>query len=753
MKAFDQIHRFENSPNYAGAVQTMKNPPNWILEAIGWTTLYKEMNGGEALDVDTTIIESPMTFASFAAACRSSKVLDKKGSQIMIHFSDSTRTRRDVIIHIFRPLLSDLFSYKVVCSVFEALSIAHDFGYLMQCFGEWVMTLSVEELCQKGMLSEQSTFIRFLEDMASKQIEQGKLNEDDVLLGELHTFCSKATDLVRAFILAVLCRNATETISRRMEELTYGTINSDKAINDWETLLRRIRVCLLVNLRLKNVRFDAPISVAHVDEVGLFSVYQWLAHDELSVSHAHEEIVALEMACRISSLSFDPSLSEGDGPIRFKQLQSVCLAASIEEEERVEYLLEMDDTEDKCDSILLFFRSHNESSILAAHRARLLSLKWCESPSGTKTLERAMTALQSLAGNATMAPVATAVALDIWNTSLCPIYRARLFGFEDSPQIKEEIFAELFHDKNWMSCLGQIALRTLEFLNDAEKAGEDNGSWESIGVKDDGGPTWPPVRTDSVLKRLVDRNRPLDESALDTHMSLVSALLISDDVDGLALCVPSIFECFLPHSLYSPFSPTEEGEHSRSSYLEECVLTKARMYDGPVMQTFDLGEIEILCRVWGYDSFEARTLFLLSMYEVGNDRFIDELLTNFAWQMHAQRFVEGGVDIACRRIHAYISGREMQSHEMRDTMGMLDADLCEWIKNRARNSKPRSPVVRSHVSIGQTHLFTLRLLSLSASSNVDTALRVKIHSMVVLTGTLVKVLEIKGIGTRHEHTE
>jgi len=81
------------------------------------------------------------------------------------------------------------------------------------------------------------------------------------------------------------------------------------------------------------------------------------------------------------------------------------------------------------------------------------------------------------------------------------------------------------------------------------------------------------------------------------------------------------------------------------------------------------------------------------------------------------------------------------SSEMRDTMGLLDADLCEWIRQRAQRSKPLMEVSSLDIPVGNTHLFALRLLSMSASADVDTSLRVKIHSMVVLSGTLVKAVE------------
>ena len=99
-------------------------------------------------------------------------------------------------------------------------------------------------------------------------------------------------------------------------------------VQDWDKLLRRLRVCLLVSLRLHGIRLGVcPVTVQAVEEVGNFSVYEWLAHDELAMSHKNDEIVSLENACRISSHSFDPSTPAGDDPARVKILQNSCLSA------------------------------------------------------------------------------------------------------------------------------------------------------------------------------------------------------------------------------------------------------------------------------------------------------------------------------------------------------------------------------------------------------------------------------------------
>jgi hypothetical protein len=716
------------------------------MEAIGWASTYQKVMGVD-LDREIPVRGSVLRFSSFSSACKQPIMTEQShgSSKIKIYFSDSSRMRRDILVHVFEPLLSDIFSSRVVSSIFESLGTGHDHAYVQKCFGEWTMSLPVEELYRKGLLAAHSPLTRFLKDIATKQLDKGSLSEGNVVLGVLHSLCNKANDLVRSFMLAVICRDASERAASRKEKMTYGRILSGRVLRDWDVLLRKLRVCLLVSLRLRNVRLAAPISIASIEEEGLFSVFEWLAHDELTMSHKLEELTALEDICKLSSFAFDPSTSDGDGPSRFKQLQNACLSVAVgDDRSNSEYLIEMSD-EDRFGSLLLFFRSHNRPVLLAAHRVRLLVLKWLSAPADLDPFHDALVSLDFLRDRLDTQGLALALALDLWQTCSSPVYKAQLHGFDDVHELCEEVLAPLFFDDGWLRAFGKITLRLLETLKRPLSGADD--AKIALGVGETDSTTWPPVRTDHILERLVEKFNRVDQSAIDTHIAAVVTLLVSRDSDSLVRCVPGIQECFFTESLSRPMVQPVELRPHWFSFIEDAVLSRARSYEGEPLDSISLDEIETLCDVWGFDVNEARTLFLLAMYEVGKDRLVDELLSRGPALINSRRFVEGGVDVACRRLHAFLSGREMQSPEMQDTVGRLDAELCEWIKTRARMSLPSTPVLHAYVSVGQTHLFTLRLLSLSASSDVDTAMRVKIHAMVVLSGTLVKVLEIRSGST------
>lgn len=85
----------------------------------------------------------------------------------------------------------------------------------------------------------------------------------------------------------------------------------------------------------------------------------------------------------------------------------------------------------------------------------------------------------------------------------------------------------------------------------------------------------------------------------------------------------------------------------------------------------------------------------------------------------------------------------MHSSGMRDIMGLLDAEMCEWIKQRSANSRSLVSSPRFDVSIGITHLFIMRLFTLSMAGNVEEQLKSKIQSLVIFSGIMVKNIEEK----------
>jgi hypothetical protein len=739
--AFVLVQKFEATTHDKASESQPLVPSTWAEEAAGWASTYSQIvDNKESSQQDSTPYhKSPVSFSIFAKALIFPNSATEGKKKMKIFFSDSSRTRKDILVHVFKPLLADVFSFNVVNSIFDALGIRDETDYIMKCFGEWFMTVHVDQILERCLFANLAPSTRLLQDLATVQLTK---YQGGAALNVLYKFCKEATDLVRAFLLCVLCRDAVAKASTQQEKATYGTILSVDMTKDWECLLRSVRICLLVSLRLKGVRLGAaPVSVYAVEQDGNFSVYEWLARDELSLTQDHEEISSLEKACKMSSFAFDPSQREGDDPIHFKLLQSSCLSASISEDERAEYLVDFDDD---MGALLLFFRRYNEPALLVAHRALLLGSKWSADPTQLATLGDVIAALKAMDKRAEFVSLAFAVKMEVWYNQICPIYRAYLFGFDEVHELNEQLVSPLIASKSWLSAFGHLALQLLVLLAeipwDAELMSVYNPPLESGIVE-----TWPPVKPDCIFVRLVSKCRRIDTGAWDAHCVVMCGLLVSSDASCLTdgECISGLYDLFIPQSLSCPTSISANATPQQRIFLQTAVAGLATEYSGRAMDSFAcLVEVEMLGKIWGFDLKFLRSLYLLAMYELAKDRMVDELLTKSATVIDGPYFVEGAVDIVCRRLNDFLFGDRMRTGEIQGVVGMLDADLCEWLQSRAESSsyfvKPGPP---SSIRIGNTHLFTMRLLSLSATAQIEPALRVKIHSLVVLSGTLVKALE------------
>jgi hypothetical protein len=756
VEAYGVLHEFETK-SYGDDEQDERVAPRsgWAVEAMAWLTMYETVSG---TSVDAACVGQTrpvLPFWAFAKACSDSKqttpmVERGRDARHKIYLTDSTKTRKEVLVHIFKPLLRDIFAFNVVGSIFDSMGIKGDLDYLLRCFGDWFVSIPAREAARKGCFQLHSPMVRWLQDLVASELEsvvapQGGLNEGEnsskpVLLS-LHKFCSEATDLVRAFLLATLCREAVSIATKKKEAKTYGQVSSSAAVKPWNELLRKLRVCLLVSLRLNGVNLGAfPVTVSNVEANDIFSVYEWLARDELTMSHTHEEIVFLENACRVSGLGFDPSSEAGDSPGRWKMLQQACLAAAISEEEREEFLLDMND-DDQLGALLLYLGHYNNPALLVAHRALLLARQFVHRPNDLQPLRECLDALRGLHDDKKRRALSAAIRMEVWQSAVRPFYRAVLFGFDDVHELTEDIAGPLLDNRDWLRGLGMIALTILDMLSRI--------AWDDAMNKFEidsppGSTSWPPVKEDFILKRIVEKSRSVNAHSLDIHRVVVCGNLLSDDMETLAESVPDLYECFLPMSLFQALSGRIGNTDKQMEFLERAVIDRANEVEGEAfLGRLVLGEIETLARLWDVDLRDIRTLFLLAIYELGKDTLVDEALsTCTAASLDMERFISDGLDIACRRLNRTLNLR--RSAKIRSLMGMLDADTCEWLRERAEESTPllEGDDGDAGVSISHTHLLILRLLGLCSMIG-DKTNATKIHSLSILSGTLLKALEEK----------
>ena len=654
------------------------------------------------------------------------------------------RTRQEILSFLFRPLLS-WFSSGVVGSVFDTLRVRDDSSYILKCFGEWFLSLSVKEIQERCLNHADSPMRRFLQDTVELEINStdDKLTAMDALI----SLCEESTDLVRAFMLAALAHEVQLHISRQKEESIFGkgdTSNTFAVVKQareicehLESLLRKLRICLFVSLRLHGSDLAPfPLTVKNLEKEKDYSVFRWIALDELKISHNHVEIVTLETACALSSHRLNPFSSEADEPLKFNLLHESCYA----QHDRTNAVR----NPDKSGSLLLFFAPYNHPEYLAAHRALLLAFEWIEDPTQNEFLRDCIAALNSLPRRTESVSVAYAVLLDIWSRAIAAIYRARLVGFSDIPEVAEDCVASLLENREWLTEFGRMALKVLMLLRENSPDRNESGSQSKLDcsalVMDK---TWPPPAPDHTLELLIKKAQKVESTAVEMHMIVVCALLYSDDKRALSDCVPALDDCFNPTSLFTPMNASQSRDARQESFLCEAIVSIALEHNsGPVDSFKVLGELELLASQWGFDQKWIRTTFLISMYELGKDSDVDDLMIAAVSQILPRQLIVAGVNIVCRRLDFLLIKMKSSSDSgARNIMGLLDAELCEWIHDRCESSKPLIALFRADVDIEATQILAIRLLSLGSSSNADAEIRARIHALSVVSGILAREIE------------
>jgi hypothetical protein len=317
VNAFDILNNFESKDTLNDTVMDddgsdLRSISSWASEALSWQIVASGNDAASArfapaFPDNKKQNNKPLQFSHFATSCSASKNMNKSpsGDNNTVYFTPVKRDRAPIIRRIFRPLLRDLFVFKVVNSILTHLGIDGDFETLQLYFGEWLRLLPSDAI-KANMSGNWRPMVRWLHDMILNAYQRNRQNahelddpslEKVVKLESLLNFCNDIEDLPKAFFIAVICIDAVSTASLQIEEKTYGKITQLDSIRPWEILLRRLRVCLLVSLRLSgdvdSLGGFNPMTVSSVSKPDTFSTYAWIAKDELTLSHDNQVLVSL----------------------------------------------------------------------------------------------------------------------------------------------------------------------------------------------------------------------------------------------------------------------------------------------------------------------------------------------------------------------------------------------------------------------------------------------------------------------------
>lgn len=101
--------------------------------------------------------ETVSKFATFASSCSSFdqiKVTGQLPKTFKVSLSDSSKTRKEVLVRIFSPLLQDAFSLSVTNKILEHLGLTEDIDYL-----QTVSSLDISNCNLYSQLSEMEFLI------------------------------------------------------------------------------------------------------------------------------------------------------------------------------------------------------------------------------------------------------------------------------------------------------------------------------------------------------------------------------------------------------------------------------------------------------------------------------------------------------------------------------------------------------------------------------------------------------------------
>lgn len=234
--AYDEIYEFETSERSEDSSvfdEDASSDDTWVGEALGWIDTYENV-GGYSIDSDVPAqVEPELTLSTFAKGCLQggpASSHDDDARTLKLYLCDSTRDRKQILLHLFRPLTEDVFSLRTTHQVFKHMGLVGDIDTLLQYYGEWFMSLP-KEVIRKQCGGIWCPAVRWLRDVVVEYLENngyGKEGEQDdgVLLKALHNFCSNAEDLPRAFSLCLVCHKAISAATSNVEDKTYGLISS-----------------------------------------------------------------------------------------------------------------------------------------------------------------------------------------------------------------------------------------------------------------------------------------------------------------------------------------------------------------------------------------------------------------------------------------------------------------------------------------------------------------------------------------------
>ncbi len=545
-------------------------------------------------------------------------------------------------------------------------------------------------------------------------------------LDTLLMFCMDMEDLSKAFLLAVICMDAVSSASMQLEQKTYGEISQREVVTPWEDLLRKLRVCLLISVRLEGdlsrMGEASHMTVNNVSRPDLFSVYSWIALDELSLSHDNQVILALESACLSNPEAFYPTTVDSDRESNRRTIIQSCNSPL--------HGRRLDDS--RTQPLLFYLKDHAHfTTRLAANRALLLASMWGQSPANMTLLSNSISTLQTVVGHVEGFSLATLI--DIYQMHLRPVCRALLFGSGEQ-ELSNDVLSRLFEDKTW---LGELISAVKHILSMMVECMPKMSAVQSANFPNSS-EMWPPTRECPLLSSLVLRYPTVQLSSVELHHTVIFAYEMTRSVSSLETAVPSLPNLFLAGSIFTSMPHMLKGSVGQQDLLDKAIRTHAANSQRPVFDNFSyLNSVELFGKSLGLDSEYVRSRFLIEMIRLGKDASILDLLgSSMSSSENKVYFSEAVVQIISARLHSTILSLK-QTKKYRGLLSLLDADATRWLREEASHCSSSEFAPASLIT---TNSLAMRVQS-TFGKTADESLSKKISTLCLMSETLLKAVQ------------
>lgn len=230
-------------------------------------------------------------------------------------------------------------------------------------------------------------------------------------------------------------------------------------------------------------------------------------------------------------------------------------------------------------------------------------------------------------------------------------------------------------------------------------------------------------------------------SSAELHHTILFVYGLNGEINSLGSMTSAVSNLFLPGSLFAELDYTPEASPEKYQLLDSLLVEHVRKISTPIVDRFELDDIETVGKAIGIDTKYVRTRFFIESYRASKDSSVDDLLASNAAYLDRQLFLNEIVQILCERLDSTITSLK-KTKNYRSVLSILDASTTRWIKEQAAKGSS-APKQQAPVSLIATHSLVIRCQSMARSVS-DETLYQNIMALNNMSATLLKAVQTQG---------